>query len=190
MPLLTTSAPQRCSQPTRSTRRAEEPLGQRTHSGVAYPNRVDGSRDRQPRFRRSPRSAVGPPTTAFVLARTDAATRASQLAESRADSRGCGNARLHRPGEGRGDREPLPLRRQCGHAHDDERLPSLRSALSLSWTIAVVSRRGDQAYPAVMSPRAYASVNGLQMYYEVHGSGSPLVLLHGGALTIDLSFGP
>jgi len=40
-----------------------------------------------------------------------------------------------------------------------------------------------------MSGPAYASVNGLQMYYEVHGSGPPLVLLHGGALTIGLSFG-
>lgn len=37
---------------------------------------------------------------------------------------------------------------------------------------------------------AYAPVNGLQMYYEVHGTGRPLVLLHGGILTIDLSFGP
>lgn len=36
---------------------------------------------------------------------------------------------------------------------------------------------------------AYAAVNGLQMYYEVHGTGRPLVLLHGGILTIDLSFG-
>jgi pimeloyl-ACP methyl ester carboxylesterase len=35
----------------------------------------------------------------------------------------------------------------------------------------------------------YADVNGLQLYYELHGSGSPLVLLHGGMLTIDLSFG-
>jgi pimeloyl-ACP methyl ester carboxylesterase len=35
----------------------------------------------------------------------------------------------------------------------------------------------------------YASVNGLQLYYEVHGSGRPLVLLHGGLLTIDLTFG-
>jgi len=40
-----------------------------------------------------------------------------------------------------------------------------------------------------MSGPAYASVNGLQMYYEVHGSGPPLVLLHGGARTIGLSFG-
>src|SRR5579871_1875090 len=36
----------------------------------------------------------------------------------------------------------------------------------------------------------YAPVNGLRLYYEVHGSGRPLVLLHGGLLTIDLNFGP
>jgi len=37
--------------------------------------------------------------------------------------------------------------------------------------------------------QGYAPVNGLQMYYEVHGEGRPLVLLHGGLMTIDLSFG-
>jgi pimeloyl-ACP methyl ester carboxylesterase len=36
----------------------------------------------------------------------------------------------------------------------------------------------------------YALVNGQQLYYETRGSGRPLVLLHGGLLTIDLSFGP
>lgn len=36
---------------------------------------------------------------------------------------------------------------------------------------------------------AYATVNGLRMYYEVHGTGRPLVLLHGGLATIDVSFG-
>ena len=30
----------------------------------------------------------------------------------------------------------------------------------------------------------YATVNGLRMYYEVHGSGDPLVLLHGAFMTI------
>ena len=35
----------------------------------------------------------------------------------------------------------------------------------------------------------YAPVNGLRMYYEVHGEGRPLVLLHGGLLTIEGSFG-
>lgn len=33
-----------------------------------------------------------------------------------------------------------------------------------------------------MSPtKGYAEVNGLKMYYEIHGSGEPLILLHGGA---------
>ena len=35
----------------------------------------------------------------------------------------------------------------------------------------------------------YAPVNGLRMYYEVHGAGRPLVLLHGAFNTIDLAFG-
>jgi pimeloyl-ACP methyl ester carboxylesterase len=30
----------------------------------------------------------------------------------------------------------------------------------------------------------YASVNGLKMYYEIHGSGEPVVLLHGAFMTI------
>jgi pimeloyl-ACP methyl ester carboxylesterase len=34
----------------------------------------------------------------------------------------------------------------------------------------------------------YADVNGLHMYYELHGAGTPLVLVHGGVMTIDLSF--
>jgi pimeloyl-ACP methyl ester carboxylesterase len=36
--------------------------------------------------------------------------------------------------------------------------------------------------------RSYAPVNGLQMYYEIHGSGQPLVLLHGNLSTIGTSF--
>lgn len=31
----------------------------------------------------------------------------------------------------------------------------------------------------------YAPVNGLQMYYEIHGSGDPLLLLHGAFMMID-----
>lgn len=30
----------------------------------------------------------------------------------------------------------------------------------------------------------YAPVNGLKMYYEVHGNGDPVVLLHGSFMTI------
>src|SRR5205809_1419480 len=35
----------------------------------------------------------------------------------------------------------------------------------------------------------YAPVNGLKMYYEIYGSGKPLVLIHGGGSTIQTTFG-
>ncbi len=35
----------------------------------------------------------------------------------------------------------------------------------------------------------YVSVNGLNMYYEIHGKGQPLVLLHGAFSAIGTSFG-
>ena len=43
--------------------------------------------------------------------------------------------------------------------------------------------------PAVVSAQqkqttGYAPVSGLKMYYEVHGSGEPVVLLHGAFMTI------
>jgi pimeloyl-ACP methyl ester carboxylesterase len=39
------------------------------------------------------------------------------------------------------------------------------------------------------SKGSYADVNGLKMYYEVHGAGFPLVLIHGGGSTIQTTFG-
>src|SRR5947209_11747157 len=36
---------------------------------------------------------------------------------------------------------------------------------------------------------SYAEVHGLKMYYEIHGAGFPLVLLHGGLSAIGTSFG-
>jgi pimeloyl-ACP methyl ester carboxylesterase len=55
-------------------------------------------------------------------------------------------------------------------------------------TAPVVAAEGD---PGVKT--GYAPVNGLKMYYEIHGAASgktpPLVLLHGGGSTIDTSFG-
>ena len=41
-----------------------------------------------------------------------------------------------------------------------------------------------------LTPRetGYVDTSGVHMYYEVYGTGSPLVLLHGGMLSIDLNF--
>lgn len=42
--------------------------------------------------------------------------------------------------------------------------------------------------PTRMTTTGYSCANGVDTYYEVHGTGSPLVLLHGGILTIDLNW--
>jgi pimeloyl-ACP methyl ester carboxylesterase len=44
-----------------------------------------------------------------------------------------------------------------------------------------------QDTPALKS--GYSDVNGIKMYYEIYGKGSPLVLIHGGGSTIHTSFG-
>ena len=47
-----------------------------------------------------------------------------------------------------------------------------------------------QTSPETPAPdrTGYADVNGLHMYFEVYGAGTPLVLLHGGMLSIRLNF--
>ncbi len=38
----------------------------------------------------------------------------------------------------------------------------------------------------VASKSGYASVNGIELYYEIHGTGQPLILLHGGLGAIEM----
>jgi pimeloyl-ACP methyl ester carboxylesterase len=48
----------------------------------------------------------------------------------------------------------------------------------------------DTSMPVIKpSKAAHSSVNGISMYYEIYGNGSPLVLIHGGGSTIETSFG-
>jgi pimeloyl-ACP methyl ester carboxylesterase len=54
-------------------------------------------------------------------------------------------------------------------------------------TVSLGQSTSDPKQPSAKT--GYAPVNGLKMYYEVHGSGRPLVLLHGAFNTIDLAFG-
>jgi pimeloyl-ACP methyl ester carboxylesterase len=45
------------------------------------------------------------------------------------------------------------------------------------------------AQTATRGAGRYADVNGIKLYYEIHGSGRPLILLHGGLGAIEM-FGP
>jgi pimeloyl-ACP methyl ester carboxylesterase len=48
---------------------------------------------------------------------------------------------------------------------------------------------GAETMQAQTNPGHYADVNGIRMYYEFHGAGQPLVLIHGGGSTINTSWG-
>jgi pimeloyl-ACP methyl ester carboxylesterase len=52
-----------------------------------------------------------------------------------------------------------------------------------------MSSSASDGAQASTGTHGYAPVNGLQMYYEIHGSGRPLVLLHGNLSTIGVDFG-
>src|SRR4051794_2792421 len=47
----------------------------------------------------------------------------------------------------------------------------------------------ETAISQSLTPGKYARVNGIDMYYEIHGEGHPLVLIHGGGSTIKTTFG-
>src|SRR5689334_3929894 len=51
----------------------------------------------------------------------------------------------------------------------------------LIFTMVLLCVASDQQKPTT----GYAPVNGLKMYYEIHGNGEPLVLLHGAFMSIS-----
>jgi len=63
----------------------------------------------------------------------------------------------------------------------------LKPALIIAMLFFMVSQSsGQQSKP---TDSGYAPVNGIKVYYEVHGEGRPLVLLHGAFYTIEMNWG-
>lgn len=58
-----------------------------------------------------------------------------------------------------------------------------------SLSFIVISLGMISAIMPASAQSGYAPINGLEMYYEIHGNGSPLVLIHGGGSTIQTTFG-
>ncbi|RPE13066.1 alpha/beta hydrolase [Chitinophaga lutea] len=54
-------------------------------------------------------------------------------------------------------------------------------------TFAAVNAQTQQPL-ATLKSSGYAPVNGLKLYYEIHGEGEPIVLLHGSFMTINLNW--
>ena len=55
--------------------------------------------------------------------------------------------------------------------------------------LSTSARVSSQADARSAAKSGYASVNGLRLYYEIHGNGEPLILLHGGLGSVEM-FGP
>lgn len=62
-----------------------------------------------------------------------------------------------------------------------------RAVLAAAAILSLLGAAPGRAQPAPGS--GYAQVGPLRLYYEVHGKGKPLLILHGGGSTIDTSFG-
>ena len=56
---------------------------------------------------------------------------------------------------------------------------SLNRALVVAAIVAATTYGAGYGQQRQEAKGKYAEVNGLKMYYEIHGSGQPLVLLHG-----------
>jgi pimeloyl-ACP methyl ester carboxylesterase len=69
------------------------------------------------------------------------------------------------------------------------------TALAVVGILALTTRAQAQGKPSGSAAKTgklvgrYADVNGIKLYYEVHGAGKPLILLHGGLGAIEM-FGP
>jgi pimeloyl-ACP methyl ester carboxylesterase len=63
------------------------------------------------------------------------------------------------------------------------------TAAALCATILPSPIRAQEKAIMTMDNGQYAPVNGMNLYYERHGRGAPLILLHGGLGTIDEIFG-
>jgi pimeloyl-ACP methyl ester carboxylesterase len=65
-----------------------------------------------------------------------------------------------------------------------------RQLITFILAFAIGSCQITYAQTKVMKTKTgYANVNGIKLYYEIHGQGKPLVLIHGGGSTIQTTFG-
>lgn len=63
---------------------------------------------------------------------------------------------------------------------------SFLAASAAGGVLAASVKAFEQAAMSGSVKTGYAPVNGLKLYYEFHGTGEPLILLHGGLGSIEM----
>jgi pimeloyl-ACP methyl ester carboxylesterase len=74
----------------------------------------------------------------------------------------------------------LSIRRAYRRKNNDMQRRNFIAATAAGIGLAATGLAGGQTQERAEPKTGYAPVNGLKLYYEVHGAGEPLVLLHGG----------
>lgn len=59
------------------------------------------------------------------------------------------------------------------------------SIIAYGQSTKVAVNKSPEIKTDTMTKGKYADVNGIKMYYEIHGEGKPLVMIHGGGSTIE-----
>lgn len=67
--------------------------------------------------------------------------------------------------------------------------PELRRRVLVAALALLAVPQADSVFANPRPRTGYAEIGRLRMYYEVHGAGKPLLILHGGGSTIDTTFG-
>jgi pimeloyl-ACP methyl ester carboxylesterase len=60
---------------------------------------------------------------------------------------------------------------------------------SIPFTVTAILLLLSLMSQKLIAQNGYTKVNGLNLYYEIHGKGKPLILIHGGGSTIETTFG-
>src|SRR2546421_6466066 len=82
----------------------------------------------------------------------------------------------------------MPFIEQAGSDEFEPRTESSSSAfISIEYRRSTTMKTDTTT--AVKGTGQYAEVNGIKLYYETHGAGRPLILLHGGLMSGEM-FGP
>ncbi len=68
------------------------------------------------------------------------------------------------------------------------KLQTIATAILLATTLNGFAQQQKTASSKSKSQSGYAPVNGLKMYYEIQGTGKPIVLLHGSFMTINMNW--
>ena len=65
-------------------------------------------------------------------------------------------------------------------------LTKLAVAITLTSTVVAVPRAQSQTTPNTPDSSGYVAANGVNYWFQIHGKGEPLLLLHGGLMRTDL----